>query len=366
MKRKTSLRGAAFFYPIQYANVQGVGPSVADAQLNANDAQGNQFQVNQNAKYGSVSISGPAILSCADEGAFVDLLVNRTNSAINEMTNRLAFDLYRDGTGQRAQRASASTNVITLTDPDTARNFGIGMTVMASPNANGTSPRTGSTTVKSIQIAAGTVTLTSAAGITSFADNDYLFAGSSAGNIETGMHGMESCTPLTAPAPGDAFRTAFNRSVFPEMLAGSRLSATTGNIEDNAGIVAVDVDSLGGETTDCVLNPVNWNQVMRRLGAKIEYIKPGAEAMYGFETIVIVTSAGSLRVWSDPDCPTNRGRIFKSDSHYIGTCDSIVHILEDDGNRVLRLATSDGIEARMRSLTEYIQPDTRNHGVFQI
>jgi len=99
------------------------------------------------------------------------------------------------------------------------------------------------------------------------------------------------------------------------------------------------------------------------MNAKVEYEGAGGEATFGFESIRIATPAGTLKVYSDPDCPTNRGRGFLAASHYYRTLLEPVHIIMDDGRPNLRSTSDDSIEARTRSMGNYIQPDTRNHFV---
>jgi hypothetical protein len=281
------------------------------------------------------------------------------------MGDALAFDLFRDGSGVRGQRSSASTNVITLTVPDDVRNFKVGMTVIASANADGSSPRTGSTTVAGIDEDAGTVTLTSAAAITSFANSDYLFR---KGDPGTCMEGFESCTPLTAPTSSDTFRglSAPGRSVDVRGLSGSRVSATSDLIEENLGLVAVKAHQRGKRLVEGVLNPINFWNVAKRLNAKVEFNSAGGQADYGFQSLMIHTPGGSMKIWSDPDCPTNRGRAWDPASHYIKHLEELPHIIRDDGRPSMREASADGVEIRGRAWLNYIQTDPAAHGVVAI
>lgn len=362
MTKTGGFTGNNFTYPMRYGNPQGVGGTFIGAQAGVSPSKGVQFAALRFKKYGDITLDGEALQACDSKGSFLDLVTLETDAIITEHIDRLAFDLYRDGTCQRGQIASLATNVMTLIDPDTARNFKINMVVQASPNANGSSPRTGTTTVAGVSIAGGTVTLTNAAAITLLGANDYFFA---ATEIGTGVQGLEASTPLVAPIGGDNFR-GIDRSVFPELLSGSRVADTTTPIEENAGLAAIYVNANGGTSDSLMLNPIRFWQVVRRLGAKVEYEGMGGEVTFGFESIKISTPAGTLKCYSDPDAPTNRGRGFDSGSHYYRTLLDQVHIIMDDGRPNLRSTSDDSIEARTRSMGNYIQTDTRNHFVFQI
>jgi len=237
------------------------------------------------------------------------------------------------------------------------------MTVTAATNATGTSLRTGTTTVAGVDEDAGTITLTSAAAITSFADNDFLFRD---GDPGTCVEGLEVCTPLIAPVLGsDSFRGK-DRGADPRRLSGARTNDTTTLIEENAGLTAIKINQAGKKANQYYLNPINFWQVARRLNAKVEYEGGGGDVAYGFQSMAIHTPAGVLKCFSDPDCPVTRGRLINSEGHYMFHLYDLPHVITDDGRPNLRQTTSDGIEARIRSFSNYIQTVPSAFGVHSI
>lgn len=365
-----SFKGTTFNYAIKFGNSQGVSGSFTGAQAAAGPTKGKQFAASRFVKYGDIIIDGVSLLASQDDGAFLDLVTLETDGVITEHIDREGFDLFRTSAGIRGRRASLATNTIQMATIDDARNFKIDMVIGASPNADGSSPRTGTTTVTAVNLALGQVTVLSAAAITAFADNDFLF---NSGDVGTCMEGMESCTPLTSPTVAENFR-GVDRSTYPELLAGSRLpSATSLNqtIEENFGQLGILVSTTGGKITDGILNPINFWAVVRRGNARVEMPSAGGDLTYGFERAMISTPAGTIRLWSDPDCPIDRGRLYNESSHYLrclgpGGSSEFVHIINDDGNYNLRSTTADSVETRTRSIKNYIQNNTRDHGVFQI
>ena len=362
MTKTGGFTGNTFNYPMRYGNPQGVSGDFATAQNGASSSQGLQFSASRKKKYGVITLDGEALQACDSKGSFLDLVTLETDSVITELVDRLAFDLYRDGSGNRGQVTAIATNLLTLAEPTDARNFKIGMTVIASSNAAGTGPRTGSTTITAVDIDNGQITVASAASIVSLTANDYLFA---AGDPGTCLEGLALSTPFTTPTTGDSFRGK-DRSVYPQLLAGVRINDTATTVEENAQKIAVKINQNGGSSDSAVLAPLNFFNIARRLGAKVEFEGAGGEATYGFERILLSTAAGTLKVYSDPDCPVNRGYVFKADSHYIRTLEEYTHIIMDDGRPNLRSTSADSIEARARSMANYIQTDTRNFGVFAI
>lgn len=359
--------GLTFDYTIRSGNPQGIGGTLAGAQAGASSSKGLQFSAARKAKFSVITLDGEAIAASGDnKGAFYDLVTMETDNVLVEHGDALAFDFYRDTNCMRGRRGSASTNVITLTVADDARNFKEGMTVSAATGIDGTGARTGTTTVTATDEVAGTVTLLSAAAITSFADNDYLFRSTEAG---TGIEGLEVCTPLVAPIFGsDVFRGK-DRGANVTRYAGSRVNDTSTSIEENLGLCAVYVSRAGKShnVNQGFLNPIKFWEVARRLNAKVEYTPGGGgTADYGFQYINVHTPAGVLKVYSDPDCPTVRGRISRDGSQYIKTLRAYPHIVTDDGLNALRQATANAIEARAASWGNLIQDDPTAQGVIAI
>lgn len=363
MKKEGGFTGSGFYYPIRYGNPQSVGGTFATTQGDAASSKGLQLNVSRKAKYGVITLDSEALYAAKGQaGAFLDLVSQETEGVLEEMGDSLAFDLYRDGNGIRGRRSSISSAVITLTVADDARNFKVGMTMGADDTSTGLSPRTGDSIVLGVDENAGTVTITAAGDITSFADNDWLFR---AGDPGTCMSGLADHIPLTAPSAGESFR-GVDRTAHTRLLAGVRVDDTATAIEENAGLVAVKIAQSGQKANTCMLNPVNFWQVVRRLNAKVTYDGGGNKAAYGFEGCDIHSPAGTLRVVSDPDCPTNRGYVMNLDSWFLKHLEGLPHIVSEDGRPTLRRATSDGIETRVRAWVNSICTRPGANGVFSI
>lgn len=361
LAKKAGFGGNSFTYSIQYGNPQGISGTFADAQSGESAQSGVQFVALRKKKYGIGVIDGEAMAaSMGDSAAFTELVTNTFDSTLSEHGDSIAFEIYRDGTGSRGQRASLAANTVTLSIADDARNFKKGMTVIASANADGSSARAGNTTVASVDEDAGTVTLTSAAAITAFANSDYLFR---KGDPTTCIEGLEAINPLTTPS-ATAFR-GVDRTADPRRLAGVRVNDTATSILENAGLVAVKISQVGKRADSVWLNPIRFWQVARELNAKVEY-DGGGTADYAFQYIVIHTPAGMLKVYSDPDAPTTRGRVLNMESNYIKHLMEFPHVVEDDGNPSLRSTTADSVEFRTRSFGNLIQMVPGANGVFAI
>lgn len=315
LPKRGGFTGTDYAYHILTGNPQSVGGTYANNRTNVATSKGRQPVAVRREKSSVVQLQWQAILASeGSDGAFYDLVTRETDGVFIEFGDRLAFDAYRDGTGQRGRISAINSNVITLTVSDDVRNFKEGMTVLADDTPTGLSPRSGTTTVAGIS-GSNTITLTSAAAISGLAVNDYLFAD---GDPGTCMDGLATCTPLTEPTAGDSFR-GMDRSTNVPRLAGSRINDTNSTIEENLGLGMVRCGQVGKmhTTTEAYLNPVNFFAVSRRQGAKVMYTSDKTSANIGFEYIDITTAGGSMRVYSDPDCPTTLGYGENPQWHYV-------------------------------------------------
>jgi hypothetical protein len=364
MSREGGFSGVSHVYAIDYAFPQGVSGTFADAQSGATDGAGMQLTMLRRPKFGVISLSGEAMAACENKGAFYDLLTKRTDRILMEMGDSFAFDLFRSGNGLRGRVASITSNTLTLTNANDVRNFKKGMTIIADNTITGLSPSVGSTFVTAIDPAGGTITVDDITDVTgSIVVNDYLFR---KGDPGTCMEGFEVCTPLTAPVlASDSFRGQ-DRGVDVEGLSGVRIDDTSAGIVQNLGLIAVRANMRGKKLKEGVLNPLNFWTVSQLLGAKVQY-DAGGTAEVGFEYIVINTPGVSMKIYSDPDCPIDRGRAWDPSAHCLKHLGELPHIIRD-GKLLpaMRLTDADGIEIRGRGWVNYKQPDTAAHGVISI
>ncbi len=341
--------GQDFIYPIPISNPQAVGGTFATTQTAAasiaGKSAGRQFVTEPVLKYGVLQIDGPSMLRAGDrKGAFYDLVTGQTDGVIDELGNRLAFDLYRDGNGIRGRRLSITGDIVTLYDAQTARNFSVNMPVGADDTSTGLSPRSGVTTVASVDRKNGKVTLTSAAAIGSFTDGDYMFV---PGDPGTCVDGLSLLVPVTAPSSGGSFRSV-DRSADVENLAGSRVIDTSMYWAAAIGLAAVQCQDLGHRPDCAFANPFDVWTMSQRENAKIEYMA-GKTAEVFFQYIVVNTPAGAVKVYADPDCPVGTAYVGKMDFlHVMYLGEAHVHTIKDAGYQYGIQAAADGIEARFR------------------
>jgi hypothetical protein len=379
MRKEGGFTGTAFFYPIRYGNSQGISSLFAQAQANATASKGIQLQMSRKAKYATITLDGEAMAAAeGNKGAFLDLVRQETDGIIEEFGDTLAFDLYRDGYGLRGAIASGIApgvdDVVTLSVADDARNFKVGMKVGAI-NAGLTTVRVGTTSIVAVDEDAGTVTLADSSAIASLANTDFLVRhgdvspqGGGAFTSANCMEGLASHLPLTAPSLSDTFRglATPGRGADPRRLAGVRVDDTATSIEENIGLVAVKISQVGKKADSAFVNPLKFWEVVRRLNAKVMYEDGGDKANMGFDSVAVHTPAGTVRLYADPDCPTNRGYVLNMSTWYLKHLKGLPHIIEDDGRPNLRSTSEDSIEARVRCWVNMVCTEPGSNGVFSI
>jgi hypothetical protein len=370
LPKEQGLTGEDFRYAAKTGNPQSISGTYTDAagaaDGNSGVVKGQQFATEPTLKYGILKMDRPSILraSLKGRGAFFDWATDQIEGVLEEMGARLAFDLFGDGNGVRGRISVISGNEITLSDARTADRFKAGMKLGGSANSDGSSPRVGSTYVTRLNRGANKITVNDVAGITSLQVGDYLFA---YGEPGTCIEGMALCTPLAAPTSTDSFRTV-NRYADVEALAGSRRDDTSVYPEEILGDLAVDVHCLNQSISRGVIHPQKFQDIVKRLGAKVTYMHPGGNADIGFESIDIHAAGKTIRLVSDPDIQFTRVRGWDPKAHklvYLGP--KVVHwIRTADGGQYQWSPTADSFEYRACFYGNYIQPNQARHVVGSI
>lgn len=365
-KKIDDFTGSAYYYSMRAGNPASVGKTFSTVQTNSGVMKGKQFAATRVKSYGDIKLDGEAIMASRDNpGAFMKLVTETTDAAIDEMCDRIAFEMYRDGKGVRGRATTIATNLLTVGTAD-ARNFKVDMVLVVSSLSTGLSIRTGGTgqmIVTNVDEDAGTITVDDAAAYTGFTTNDYLYATTDQAAC---IEGLAAIIPLTAPVVGtDSFR-GVDRSADANRYAGARIDDTATNIEENAGLLAVKVSSRGKKADLLLLNPLNTWVVARRLNSQVVYDTDKSSVTYGFETLMISTPAGTLKCVSDHHCPTNRGYIGKLSTLELHTLGAAPHIIADDKQQMARVYNADSVEARLRFMGNLVITDPACWGVFSI
>jgi hypothetical protein len=178
------------------------------------------------------------------------------------------------------------------------------------------------------------------------------------------IKGLAAWVPLTAPTGGDNF-WGVDRSVHPTRLAGNRLNDPTAPAEDSIMSLAEVMHERGANPDIAMISPRQFTKMSKRLNAKVEYDGGGGEAAYGFSNVKIATSAGTVKVFADPDCPEDRGYLLTKDTWSIRHL-GLPEVVSTDGLTALRRPGLDQIEIRARYYGQLVCKAPGENGVFAV
>lgn len=366
---KKSFQGKYFVVPILTSDGAGVAADLTTANTTSKGVASLDFNIQAADLVGVVPLLSKTMKAAkGDKGSFVDMLKTEMDAKLLGMGRAHSVQLFGDGTGTVGVRASAAGNVITLSNPTDAVNFWRDMHIVAT-DAAGTTARTGSAVVTSKDPAAGTITVDNIAGIAAFANTDKIYirgmSNPTLASNTTVMFGLERW--ITAANPTDTL-WGVARTAFPE-LGGVRAptSIQTGGPIERLQNLATHMWETWQSTPKCgVLHPRQWNKAS--LALQNQGYRPltvgETRARAGYKALEITTEAGTVEVFSDPNCPLLTGWLLDLEYmwiHHYG--ESIIEIVKSPtGEYYVPATTYVGHEVRMESYPNLCMNAPWKHG----
>lgn len=339
--------------PIKFGNPQGRSATFATAQANKGNSRTTKFNLTRVKDYSLASIDNETIKATqGNSDAFMKAFTFEMDGAIASLSSSLAIALYGNGNGSRGTVGAytATQSVFTLTNLEDITSFEVGMKLVASA-ADGGALRAGSATITAVNRDTGVITTGSAwdTQITGFTANDYLYVQGDAANggAKLMVSGLDAYIPATVTS------TPFfgvDRTVDPTRLAGQRIDATGMPIEEGLIQSAARLGREGGNPTHIFLDYGQYSNLEKALGSKVVYDKftarVGDNATIGFEGIKLHGPKGPLMVIPDQNCQANIAWMLQLDTWCLNSLGAAPHILDEDGNKMLRESGSDAYEIR--------------------
>lgn len=121
----------------------------------------------------------------------------------------------------------------------------------------------------------------------------------------------------------------------------------------------------GANPDIAMVSPRQFTKMSKRLNAKVEYDGGGGSATYGFSNIKIATSAGTVSIFADSDCPEDRGYLLTKDTWVVRHL-GLPEIVATDGLTALRRQGLDEIEIRCRYYAQLVCLNPGENGVFSV
>jgi hypothetical protein len=366
LKKDESFVGRNMPIPITYGNVQNRSRTATTTLAGSQTSKQTDFLIDVVDDFNIALVEEKVIRRSAnDKGAFANALTHEIDNMLHALSNNLAFSLFRDSSGYRAQVSAepteAANTVITVKSEDDIVGFEVGQTIVIYSAKSGGTQRSidGSTTdlvVDAVDRDAGTITATGQAYDSSgtIAADDYIFV---KGDRGSSMSGLESWLPATAPTSGDSF-FGVDRSVDPTRLAGQRLDAT-GLIKEEAVVALMKkIGREGGRPDVCFMSYEDWKDLELELGSKVQYVDSERSASVGFRGIVVHGPKGVVECIPDQNCPQGKFYMLQMDTWKLVSMGGAPSIFDRDGN-LLRQASAWGVEIRGQA---YVQLACRAPG----
>lgn len=355
MLPKKEIFGESFDTAMLIGDTAGHSASFSTAQTNKGQSVPVKFQLTTKTVYGLASLERRLMLaSRTNAGAFLPAARTNIDGAFRQVRRDMAIHAFRDGSGARGRVSTFSAGVIQLSVIPDAVNFTLGDVLKFCATKTGGSVEAGTFTVTAINTSAGTLTGTSAGGV-SIDANDYIYVD---GDYDAVPFGLAKLFPATAPTSGDSLY-GLDRSIHPTMLAGV-ISNGSGKLRYEALIdAASDVGTVGdGSPTHVFMHPTDMRAMVKEMEAQVVRPRPvassvpvsrGSKAAVGFDGIVVTTDVGDIECYSDRFAEPNKPYMLELNTlrlcHIGPQLADIVGRESDEG--MLTEGSSDGYEVRV-------------------
>jgi len=332
--------------PVQYgiANRRSADFSTGQGLNTATELA--RFVLTRVRDYSFASITGETIK--ATEGAadaFLKYATLEIDGAIQSLTRSLAVSMYADGSGQLGQVTVAGTT-LTLKKADQITNIEVGMELNAATTATGAIKAGTTMVVQTVDRDAGSFTIDN---IGACATDDFIFQRGDAQNGATDpkkIRGLEAWLPSTSPTATLFFGQ--DRSKDATRLGGIRFDGSAQPIEEALIGAASRLAREGGSPTHCFMNFANFSNLEKALGSKVVYDKVSSDdADIGFQSLTILGPKGPIQIVADQNCTPDVAYMLQMDTWTLNSLGAAPHILDLDGNRMLREASADAYEVRV-------------------
>ena len=342
--------------PLIVNTSQGRSATFSSAQTNQTAATVESFALTRTSNYSIAQIDNQTMLaSKTDKMAFINGATVVIDGAIRALTNSLATQIFRDGTGAIGvigNITGLTPGVITLSNASDVVNFEVNMTLRAFSPAG--VDRGVSGWVIAVNRTTGVVTV-SATTMGDVAGNPANWnIGDSLvvqGDYGLAMKGLSAWVPQTSPSSSAFF--GVDRSVDPTRLGGVRYDGSAQSIEEALIDGSLLVAREGGNPDVCITNFASYAALEKSLGSKAQYISFDGPAKLYYPGILINGAAGQIKVFPDRSCPAKTAFLLQMDTWKLYSLGPAPHIAKyADGLEMLRVYNSDAAELRVVSYAQ--------------
>ena len=344
--------------PLLYGNPQNVSATFATAQGETSTSSLGQFLLTRVKNYSVATIDAEAIKATEGKAdAFIRFLTMEIDGAIHSLTRDLSVQLFRDGGGYMGQvETTNGTTTAKLTNAEDIANFEVGMSLIFSSQKNGRKhASTGGGVVATINRSTGEFTFSATDNLSV---SDYIFrSGTQSSQIvdededlQTGnakaIMGLDGWIPSDDPTATEFFGQV--RTKDNERLGGIRFDGSAMPIEEALVSGAGKAARAGARPDTCILSYDSYINLEKSLGSRVRYdeLKP-KDVEVGFRSLAVQGPNGVINVVPDLNCQPDVAWMLQMNTWSLNSLGGAPHILDLDGNRMLRKSSADAYEVRI-------------------
>lgn len=353
--------------PLIFGTPQGRSATFANAQNNQTAPQLASFFVYRVSNYQLASITNEMLEATKDDaGSFIRESKLVMDTSFRNISNDMASDLYRGGTGTRGQIGSIVKNgvsnavSIVLTQRSDVNQMEVGMYLVVSAT-DGSAPSTDTVQLTSVDrsngILGGIASVTPASTLSAnWVANSFLsvqgdlpLAGASSTGSFLKISGLSAWGPAAIVSPGDSFWNV-DRSQDSRMQFTIAQGTSAETIEEALIDAACQVAEIGGQPDMCFMNFTSYSVLEKSLGSKVQYVSvKHEEADIAFAGITIHAPYGPITVIPDRNCIARTAFILQMDTLKFRSLGKAPHILTYglEGLEGLRVGNADALEIRI-------------------
>lgn len=327
---------------VQYSNTPGRSADFARAQANKGSMNTEAFTVTRKKDYSLADVENEVIeASEKDIGSLAAAWDRSTKAAFEEISDSMAVDLYKAGTGSRGKVATSdiSGNTVTLAQKRDIFRFAVGQVLKAGPNDSSSGIRSGTMTITSVNRKDGKFTCSGGL-VAGLADADFLFVD---GDQSAKLTGLKGWLPYTDPSGGESF-FGVDRSVDRERLAGVPIDISDKAPYEGAIKAITELHTASSKmATHWFMHPDQAANIEYDAANKIrtEELKLGD---IGFRALVV---KGTVKIIADPFCDYDTSYLLKLDTWKLSTLKGAPRFLRNIGPMGRALDASDANELRI-------------------
>lgn len=343
VRKSTNVGGNGMKTPLMHRNPTGGSGSYDKARDNAVEGGYAAFLNTHRDHFHVVKIGHKVMKLSSYKEAFFEAR-KEIDRGIAQATWALGRKLYGDrgGSVARLSNASFATTGMTLVHPEDSYFFEKNEVLKLGPNKDGSSIRSGTLTVASVNRSTGAVTTTAnlSTGVAAVEQNDYIFK---EGDQAKGWTGLESYNPREATDLTTLLGVV--QTDDPTRLGGYRIDGTGMNLEEALFESAAQLSFEGAAPSHAFLNPIRFKDLnlsvsSGRMGRREVKSTTG---YVGYQAVTFVGPKGEVVVLPDPACPPYEMRMGELDTLELKSADAVPTILKEDGLMLHRDTTGSSI-----------------------